>query len=430
MLKQVFKKVIVAILTWQAKAVLRKYNPKIIGVTGSVGKTSTKDAIYTVLKDSFFVRKSEKSFNSEIGVPLTILGCPNGWGNPIQWLENLLEGFVLVFLPNRYPEWLVLEIGADRPGDIQSITSWVRPDIAVVTRLSKVPVHVEYFRAVAEVLQEKSFLVRNLKRGGTAVLNADDEDVMAFQSFLENKAVSYGISHTADIKSSHFRINYQSKKPSGISFKVFHNDSEGEVHIHEGLGVQQMYPTLAALAVGSSMGLSMEVMIKSLESYTPSRGRMRILPGLKGSTLIDDTYNSSPVALHEALSTLEKIKAAGTKIAVLGDMLELGVHSTEEHKKAGQQAAGACNVLVTVGVRARFIAEGALNAGFPENNIFQFEGSREAGKYVESILGEGDVVLIKGSQGVRMERAVEEVMAEPQKKEEFLVRQDKEWMNR
>jgi UDP-N-acetylmuramoyl-tripeptide--D-alanyl-D-alanine ligase len=192
-MKSILKIVVVSVLTWEAKLVLKKYKPKIVAVTGSVGKTSTKDAIASVLSHFFFVRKSEKSFNSEIGVPLTVLDCPNGWSNPFAWLKNIFEGLALIVLPNHYPEWLVLEVGADRPRDIQNLTRWVKPDIAVITRLSKVPVHVEFFSSPAQVFEEKGRLAEALKRDGTLVLNADDEDVLAFRPLTESPSILYGL---------------------------------------------------------------------------------------------------------------------------------------------------------------------------------------------------------------------------------------------
>ena len=144
-MRTVFKNLVVAVITLEARAVLRKYKPKIVAITGSVGKTSTKDAIYAALARGGRVRKSEKSFNSEIGLPLTILGVPNAWHNPLRWLQNIVDGLFLLVLTVEYPEWLVLEVGADRPGDIRSLAAWLPVDIAVITRLPEIPVHVEFF---------------------------------------------------------------------------------------------------------------------------------------------------------------------------------------------------------------------------------------------------------------------------------------------
>jgi len=138
-MKIFFKKIITLILEIESRIVLKKYNPTIIAVTGSVGKTSTKDAIYTVLSATpVLVRKSEKSFNSEIGVPLTILGCSNAWNNPLAWMKNIFLGLEIIIFHTKYPKCLILEIGADHPGDIKRITKWLKPDIAVITKISDI----------------------------------------------------------------------------------------------------------------------------------------------------------------------------------------------------------------------------------------------------------------------------------------------------
>ena len=165
-MKSFLKTIITSILTVEARLVLWKYKPKIVAVTGSVGKTSTKDAIYTILKHHGIVRKSQKSFNSEIGIPLTILNCDNGWSNPFIWSKNIIEGLLLLLLPNKYPEILVLEVGADRPGDIKKVSQWLKPDVVVFTAIGKTPVHVEYFSSTDELVSEKANLVRALKPDG------------------------------------------------------------------------------------------------------------------------------------------------------------------------------------------------------------------------------------------------------------------------
>jgi UDP-N-acetylmuramoyl-tripeptide--D-alanyl-D-alanine ligase len=433
-MKSLLKHIIVATITWEAKMVLKKYKPKIIAVTGSVGKTSTKDTIFSVISPFVFARKSEKSFNSDIGVPLTVLGCPNGWGNPLLWIKNILEGLVLIVLPNHYPKWLVLEIGADGPGDIKKVTMWVKPDITVATRLSKVPVHVEFFPSPEDVFEEKGYLVRALKLDGTLILNADDEDVLAFRSLVDNKTILYGTGNGSDVLGSNYSIAYEEvdgvKKPVGVKFDVTYKDETREVQMHGALGIQQMYPALAALSVGAALELPFEKMIESLKGHEPSKGRMRILSGAKHSVIIDDTYNSSPVALHEALNTLALIETSGRKVAVLGDMLELGTYSTDEHKKAGMKAGTSANVLYTVGVRSRSIADGALDAHMDEGNIYQYEDSRSAAKDLALMMQEGDTILVKGSQGKRMERIVAEILADKTQAKELLVRQDEEWLGR
>ena len=413
---------------------LKKYNPKIIAVTGSVGKTSTKDAIFTVMSAGHYIRKSEKSFNSEIGVPLTILGCNNAWSNPFAWLSVFARGLSLIFTKNNYPDWLVLEVGADRPGDIESLSAWLRPDVSVVTRFGKTPVHVEFFKNREELVREKSFLVKALKREGVAVLNYDDEDIRAFGELTESNKTFFGFDDGATVKASHYKVltekTGKGKMPVGISFAVDVAGVSETIELFGLLGKHHTYPALAAIAVGHTQGVAVVDMKLSLQSHIPPRGRMRLIDGLKGSLIIDDTYNSSPVASLEALHTLASLKEAKRKIAVLGDMMELGLGSAEAHREIGALAYTACEILVTVGVRSRKIAESAQDAGMSEKNIFQFDDSLEAGSFIQNLIAEGDVILVKGSQSMRMERTVKEIMLKPEQAGELLVRQEGEWLSR
>lgn len=433
-MKSLLKKIIVAIITWEAKLVLKKYKPQIVGVTGSVGKTSSKDAIYTVFKSTFKVRKSDKSFNSEIGIPLTILGCHNAWSDMRGWIKNISHGLSLIFLKHSYPKWLVLEIGADRPGDIKSVSMWLKPDVSVITRFGKVPVHVEFFSSVEEVIAEKTHLALALKPEGTLILNYDDEDVLAVRDKVKYKIITYGMDERADVIASNYSIQYLSEKdptlPTGIAFKVDYQGSSVPIEIAGALGRAHIYPVLAAIASGVSQNINLISICQALSDHHTPPGRMRVIEGVKKTVIIDDTYNSSPVAVNEALETLSMLENRTTKIAVLGDMLEIGKYSVEEHKKVGKKVADVADVLVAVGLRARHIAEGALAAGMSHNDIFKFDKSPEAAKAIKAMLKAGDAVLVKGSQGVRTEKIVEALMAHPEDKTKLLVRQDAEWKNR
>lgn len=433
-MKNFLKKIIVAIITWEARLILKKYKPAIIAVTGNVGKTSTKDAIYTILSTSVHVRKSEKSFNSETGVPLTILGCPSGWNNPFLWISNIFHGLELLIGNRKYPSCLVLEVGADRPGDIKKISALLKPDVVVLTRFSHVPVHVEFFESRAELIKEKGYLVDALKQGGTLVLNFDDEDVMKFKAKAKGKVVTFGFSPGADIVGSHEHVLLEERKnvflPKGVSFRIDWSGNSMPVVLNGVLGLQHLYPVLAAVAVGSARGMNMVAITEALLNHNPPRGRMNIIPGLNSSIIIDDTYNSSPVAVHEALDTMRKMEIKGRKIAVLGDMLELGKYSIDAHKKIGEHAAETADMLIVIGLRALYIKEGALGKGMPSRKMAVFEDSTIAAPEVAAKIKKGDVVLVKGSQSMRMERIVEALMAEPEKKGELLVRQDAEWLRR
>lgn len=426
-MKSVFKKIIAGLLEIEARAVLKKYHPTIIAITGSVGKTSTKDAIYTALAAApLYVRKSEKSFNSEIGVPLTILGCENGWNDPVAWIQNLLHGLELILFKSHFPDILVLEVGADHPGDIRRLAPWLNPDVVVMTKVSMIPVHVEFFASREELFKEKSYLPLSLKKGGTLVLSEDDEDVKNVQTLLPAgtaaQVLTFGMRHSATISASNEVIIYEEKDgmktPVGISFKLNQGGNSIPFFVPGVLGIPHIYPLLAAAAVAHSRGVPLTSIIERLQKNTPPRGRMNILPGIFGSTLIDDTYNSSPDALREALAALGKIEAGGRKIAVLADMMELGKYSVEEHKKAGEIAGKMADLVITVGQRMK-AAGGASQS---------FDTSAEAGEYLKGIVAKGDVVLVKGSQSMRMERVVKALLSEEVKAEDLLVRQDKEWL--
>ncbi len=434
MLKQILKNILAGILLAEARIVLRKYKPKIIAITGSVGKTGTKDAVYAVMSKFFFVRKSEKSFNSEIGIPLTILGIPNAWSNPFLWIKNVMDGLSLIVNRHSYPEWLVLEVGSDRPGDIRKVAKWLSPELNIITAFPKIPVHVEFFSSPDKVNEEDSILAGVLKQEGFLILNHDDEAVLSMKDKINRKATTYGFNDGADLLGSHPLVLYEGEegheRPVGLTFKVDYEGNSIPVRIKGVLGRNTMYSALASLAVGKVLGLNMITMTESLSSYETPPGRLRIILGVKNSLLIDDTYNASPLAMETALQALNEVVVKGRKIAVLGEMLELGKYSASEHLRIGELSGKICDILITVGIRARGIAEGALNAGMSEKNIFQFEDSVEAGKHLESLIKAGDVALLKGSQGTRMERAVLEVMLHPEDATKLLCRQDNEWQSR
>lgn len=426
----IFKYIVVTVLTWESRVVLRRYKPRIVAITGSVGKTSTKDAIFTALAPSCFVRKSEKSQNSEIGIPLTILGLQNAWSSPLGWLKNMVEGFALAFLLNTYPEWLVIEVGADRPGDIKSIARWLHPDVVVMTCIPDIPVHVEFFPTPGALAREKRYLVEGIKPDGVLVLNADDKRVHNIPHPSKGRVLRYGIAKDADVRGISHKISYRQGKPVGTLIKMAIKNKEHTLTLEGGLGLQHVYPLLAAAAVSHALNLDVEKYLGALTKHTPSAGRMRILPGVKETTIIDDSYNASPVALESALSVLHTIETTGKKIAVLGDMMELGMYSAYAHREAGKLIAKSADQLIAVGIRAQAFAEGAREAGMDAAAVQWFASTQEAGKPLELLLKEGDVVLIKGSQSMRMERLVEEVMAEPEKKGELLVRQDPMWLSK
>lgn len=429
-MKEILKKAVIAILTWEAKLILKKYKPKIVAITGSVGKTSAKDAAAEVLSSSFRVRKSQKSYNSELGVPLTIIGASSGWDSMFSWFEIILKGLRLIFLKNEYPEILILEVGADRPGDIKRIRSFIKPDVAIVTTLQKTPVHVEFFSGPEEVFEEKSELIKNLGAKAAVFLNADDEEVMKIKGATEARVITFGLSRKADVQGSGYKIflrrNGKKSVPEGIQFEAKYGSEKYPVKIFGTFGKHQIYSALAGIAAGIAFKINLENAIESLSRYSSPPGRLKLIAGLKGSWILDDSYNSSPKALLAAFEVLKSIKAS-RKIAVLGDMTELGRFTIPAHREIGETLPKFADLLYTVGIRAKFFAEAAIASGFPKENVFYFYDSDEAGRELEKILKSGDLILVKGSQSMRMEKVVEQIMSEPEKKAELLVRQESEW---
>lgn len=431
-MKSTFKDIIVHILTWQAKMVLRRYKPRIVAITGSVGKTSTKDAVYTALAPYTHVRRSEKSYNSEMGVPLSILGLPNGWTNPFLWAKNIIEGFWLIIFPHKYPEWLVLEIGADKPNDIKSIAKWLKPHVVILTRFPDVPVHIEFFESKEHVIAEKTSLAESLRSDGLLIVNGDDPVVAALGGKFGTKTVSYGFGNALTVRATQMKFSYVDdgagqRIPKGREWTLAVPEYNYIVSMPHIIGESHIIAALAACAVVYGLGYDLEKAVAALHEYHTPPGRLALLGGIHDSTIIDDTYNSSPIAAKSALELLRDMEVHGRKIAVFGDMMELGKYTQEAHEALGKQVPGSADFLVTVGIRAKYIDEGAKEAGFNLTKIKHFNIAEEAGEYLKTILAPGDVVLVKGSQSVRLERAVKELLARPEDAVTYLVRQEREW---
>ncbi len=428
-LKQTAKK----ILQWQAKVVLKKYNPKVIAVVGAVGKTVTRETIYSVLSKKVFIRKSEKSFTTEVGVPLTILGSAYGITGFFELLTSIFSGFVLVWKKRKYPEWLLLELDSDKPGDLESVSHWIKPDILVVTATGEVPSHIESFGDIENFLREKSFMVNAVKRDGVIVYNSDDYLIKKLVEDTLVRKISCGRLLGNNIYGSEYQIEYggkEQKKPVGMSFSILYRKKEYLIHKLEQIGMHIEYASLLAFAVGHEFHLSSREIVSSLQKSKALNGRSRVLSGIKNSTIIDDTYNASPVAVSEFVKIAGKMNGASRKVLILGDMLELGRYSATEHRNLAELVKANADYVVTVGFRMRKLAEELLNLSFPESNIVSFDSADEACVLLDSLIQEGDLVLVKGSQAMRMEKIVEEIMRHPEDAKKLLVRQEKIWQSK
>jgi len=470
-MSKLVKKIIVWKLEILAKLYLWRFKPIIIAVTGNVGKTSTKEAIAVVLASpsrasrsrdclsieklsplsfrlnapsisargrstsaSGRVRSGKGNLNNEFGVPLAIIGgfdeeYYEKGSSPWFWFKVVVVGCWLLVVGRNYSEILILEYGADKPGDIKRLVKKFKPHIGVVTAVGEIPVHVEFFSGSEAVAREKSKLVEGLAPTDYAILNADDDVVLDMQEKTKAKVLTFGFGEGAGVKISNFVFKTEGHMPIGVSFKLHHGlNSFVPVEINGSLGKSQAYAAAAAAAVGVALGLNLVEISDALSYYDGPKGRLKILAGIKNSWIIDDTYNASPASTHLALDVLRALPAK-RKIAVLGDMLELGKYAVQAHQMIGDLTDGFVDVLICVGARAKFIADSAGNQMLKEN-IFTFDTADMAKKKVQELIREGDLILIKGSQGMRMERIVEEIMAEPLRKNELLVRQSKKWISK
>ena len=425
-MKRFFTKLLRVIVRKLARLTLWRYRPGIVGVTGSAGKTSTKYAIQAVLSRGRRVRISQGNLNNDLGLPLAVLG---DWSarelkrisreqSPGTerlaklgfWLKVIFTSLWRIVVPSKgYPEFLVLEYGADRPGDIKYLLQIARPNVSVITAVGDVPVHVEFYPGPLEVAREKGRLIEYLPTEGYAVLNGDDELVRNLQSRTRAHVMTYGFGRDVEVRVSRFenRVNAEGQ-PVGIGFKLEYGSGVVPVRIPGVFGRAHAYSAAAAAAIGVIFGMNLVTISEALADYRAPESRMQIVPGMKFTWIIDDSYNASPIAMQSALDALRDLPAR-RRIAVLGDMLEVGKYTPEVHERMGRLAAESADVLFTVGPRAKFIAEAARNARMRKDRIFSFDTSDEAAKPLRDFLRKGDIVLVKGSHAMELDKVVNEI---------------------
>jgi len=409
-----------------ARLTIWRFRPGIIGVTGSAGKTSAKLAIKAVLERDRRVRMSSGNLNNDLGLPLTILGhwsaedlslvshvTPRGTKRFQKigfWIKVIFSSaWRIVFSsPRDYPEILILEYGADRPGDIKYLLSIARPNISVITAIGDIPVHVEFYGGPDEVAREKGRLIEYLPVGGFAILNGDDSAVMNLQSRTRARVMTFGFDKGCEVRISRFENKLKDGQLSGISFKLEHGSGVVPVRIDNVFGRAHAYAAGAAAAIGLAFGMNLVTISEALTRYAPPESRMQLLPGIKYTFIIDDSYNASVIAMRAALETLAALPAK-RKVAILGDMLEIGKYTPEAHEMVGRIAAEAADVLFTVGPRAKFIAGAAREEGMKRAAIFSFDTADEARKQVKDFIKKGDLILIKGSHSMELNKIVEEI---------------------
>jgi len=414
-MKNIFLKTLRWILKELARAFISRYQPGIVAVTGRVGKNSTKEAIRAVLSKERRIRATSGNFNNEIGVPLTILGDWQKIEKPafFFWWKVIFVSLSKILIPKKlnpseYPEILILEYAADRPGDIKYLLEIARPQIAVVTAIGEIPVHVEFYSGPEALAREKAKIVEQSPTAGFVILNADDTLVLDMKNRTRSQVITFGFSDISQVRITGFE-NSSNGEPTGVIFKLEYGGSFVPIRLAGAFGKGQAYAAAAAACVGLAFGMNLVKIAEALiENFKPPLRRMNLVSGVKGTFILDDSYNASPLSMRAALETLKELKAK-RKVAVLGDMLEIGKYSLEAHEAVGKFVAGFVDLLITVGPRAKFIAESANKAGLPKENILSYLIAEEAKKEVQLKIKKGDLILVKGSRAISLDEVVDEI---------------------
>ena len=392
---------------------------KLITVAGSVGKTSTKLAIATLLSQKYRVRLHEGNHNTHLSAPLAILGI-NFPGNPRnfwQWHKVFSAARKRIKSPNsQEPQIIIQELGTDRPGDIEQFSKYLAPNIAVITSVS--PEHMEFFGSIDAVAQEE---LGAASFAEIAILNQDDISPDFFKYVRNSNVSTY-----SSIGGANYNFIANSfSLIDGFGGKI-QTPEYGEINVQvKVFGEHSLRPIIGAVAVSAKLGLSSQEIIGGLVSLKPIPGRMNFMRGVKESVLIDDTYNSSPAALEAAIQTLYALSAP-SKIAIIGSMNELGESSAFEHQKIGEMLDGiSLYWVITVGEQAnRFLAPAARLRGC---QVYEAKNAIDAGTFAHKIMERGSLVLLKGSQGeVYLEEATK-ILLLNKEDENLLVRQDEKW---
>jgi UDP-N-acetylmuramoyl-tripeptide--D-alanyl-D-alanine ligase len=352
----------------------RQHSVRVVGITGSVGKTTTKELAAAVLARRYITLKSEASYNNEIGLPLT-----------------------LVHLTDEH-ERVVLEMGMYDVGEIADLARIASPHVGVVTIIG--PVHLERAGTLERIVEAKTELVAALPPApeGAAILNYDDERVRGMAQATQARVLYYGLSPEADL----WADDIEGLGLDGIRFQLHHRGETLHVKIPL-LGRHSVHTALRAAAVGLVEGLTWQEIIEGLRGPS-AQLRLVAVPGPAGATVLDDTYNASPASTIAALNLLDELE--GHKIAILGDMLELGDYEQEGHEKVGMRALEVADVLITVGRRGAIIGRTALRWGMPADRVHILQENAEVVALLERLVTGNDVILVKGSRAMRMEEIV------------------------
>ena len=434
------QKIIEIILGWCVRRAILRDGPMVVAIAGSVGKTSTRNAISVAMSGLFRsdeYRTSKKNYNNELGLPISVFDAEMPGKNVFKWFNLFLLAFLYaVGIKKLDMRYLVLEMAADRKGDLDYLLRIAPPKIAIMTAMG--PEHVEHFGSLEAAIEEERRVLRALPDDGEAILNTDDGMTWESRDLVKAEAIGYGRAAEAVVRIESAKVFYDEKdfNNSGLDVNIkIMNYSNYVIRLRGVFGEPHAYAVAAALAFCESMDHeSKSAVLKLAQDYRCMPGRSCLVEGIKNTVLLDDSYNAQPQAMVAAIKDLHNFPVieGGRRIAVLGDMLELGDLAVHEHEKIGELIADYnIDFLVCCGKLARTIAHSAELKGMSKDNIFIFDSSSEAGYFLQQeIIKKGDAVLIKGSQGLRMEKVTKELMADPLRAEELLVRHTKDWLNR
>lgn len=419
------RKLLEKILRFMTQVVIRKYHPLIVGITGSVGKSSTKEAVTLVLEVAHTVRKADGNYNNEIGIPLTVIGAASGGNSWVRWIGVFCKWLFIVVFPVRYPEVLVLEMGIDRPGDMEYLLGFIPLNIGIVTQISSS--HIAYFGTLNNIAREKGRIVAALPEDGIAILNADDKRTEKMREKTKAKVVTYGFEDGADVHADNFVFHREAKRAEGLSFKVNFDGKTVPLRLPKVVAKHHIPAALAALSLGVALRMNPVDIVEALEKFEPLPGRLRLLPGRDNTYLLDDTYNASPASTRAALEVMGELMAP-RKVVVLGDMLELGPESDREHALLSDAVkSSGVDIVVTVGKHMRALHEQLLADGFSRKQVLWLPDPLSAIEAVMNIVRTEDLILIKGSQGLRMEKVTEQLLVDPRTAASYLCRQTDDW---
>lgn len=391
-----------------AKKLIKRHEPIVICITGSVGKTSVKNAVASALSESFVVRKTPKNINSDFGVAISVIGGFEFKEGFRALLKILVYGLKQLYITDRFPEILVIEVGAGKIGEIERVSRWLKPDILVITNLPDKPSHLAIFGSKEKIIREKKFLADVMDSDGLMFIDDSEKNMDHFTKNFVGRVVKYDYRDFID--KSDYKIIYTKNKgyimPSGIKFKIDIYGDKNNLEFKNFIGKQNIKAILISKLIAEKLDCEKTDILKGLSKYTPEPGRLKILKGkLDAVTIIDDSFNASPIAVENSLYNLISVESGveQRKVAVLGDMLNLGDESEEIHKNTATSDIAKVDILITIGDKSR------VWQNFNDDKLSlnkHFKNSTNAAKYIESVWKEGDIILFKASYLIRLEKAI------------------------